>query len=86
MEHSDQTELLLERVEDTLNFYRGTILDLVACRMEGDPGWPALRSLILRAFGDRGLSKRLRTLIFGYANAIQNVDNQLKGDTHGKSK
>jgi hypothetical protein len=80
MEPSDQTKLLLERVEEALNFYRGMTLDAVESRLENDPSWPTIRGLILRAFGDRGLSRQLREIIMGYVNASKKIKNLSKGD------
>jgi len=54
----------LERnILDIIDHYRGHILDPIEQELGDSPSWKFLRSKILKALGDRGLSGRIREVI-----------------------
>jgi hypothetical protein len=53
----------LRQVHEVVAFYQGIVLDAVEQEMPDRGRWLALRSRLLRAFGDRGLSNRLREIL-----------------------
>lgn len=51
------------KLEQTISFYRGMVLDCVENVLDGDPEWPATRSKLLKVLGDRGLEGKIREII-----------------------
>ncbi|MBK8204972.1 MAG: hypothetical protein IPK68_22640 [Bdellovibrionales bacterium] len=51
------------QIIETINFYRGLILDLVEVEMAETQNWPAVRSRLLRLLGDKGLEGRVRVIL-----------------------
>lgn len=60
-----QTNQLIEAVA----FYQSLVLDCVQQELGDHPSWPGVRSRILRAFGDRGLTNRVREIMSGRGGA-----------------
>ena len=52
-----------QQLIETLNFYRGLIIDTVEVEMCDSKAWPTTRSRLLRLLGDRGLDGKLREIL-----------------------
>lgn len=63
MDNSQHIKLL-----ETIEFYRGLVLDSVELELGESPQWKRLRSRLLKILGDRGLEGRI--------NEILNLKNQ----------
>ena len=48
---------------ETINFYRGLILDLIEQELSESKNWSYVRSRLLKALGDKGLEGRLRSIL-----------------------
>ncbi len=61
------TEIQKDRIErgllESLDFYRGLVLDSVEQELGGTEKWPYLRGRLLKALGDRGLAGRIREIL-----------------------
>lgn len=60
-QNSFQKDLILE----ALDYYRGIILDAVEQEFGHSESWPRVRSRLLKALGDRGLSNRIQIILEG---------------------
>ncbi|OFZ54734.1 MAG: hypothetical protein A2428_00920 [Bdellovibrionales bacterium RIFOXYC1_FULL_54_43] len=52
-------ELEIAQAGAAIDLCRSTVLDAVELEMGDSPAWPPLRGRILRAFGDKGLTRRI---------------------------
>lgn len=70
MGHATQivSEKILEQLLESVNFYRGVVLDSVEQELGDTPNWKFMRTRILRAFGDRGLEGRICRILEGTHN------------------
>lgn len=48
---------------ETLDFYRGVILDLSEQSHGESPEWPFVRNRLLKALGERGLGGRIKEVL-----------------------
>ena len=53
----------LKQVVETVDFYRGIILDIAEQEWGESPHWSHLRSRLLKAFGERGLQGRITAIL-----------------------
>lgn len=60
---NNQNDPRLVLLLDTLDYYRGIVLDSVEQECGDLPVWVRLRSRLLKAFGDRGLASRIRSIM-----------------------
>ena len=63
MKSDIQRERLERGLRDTVDFYRGLILDMVEQENGGSSSWSFLRGRLLKALGDRGLSGRITEVL-----------------------
>lgn len=54
---------LKQKIEETVRFFQGIVLDSVEQSFGEAKEWYEVRGRILRAFGDRGLSARLCSIL-----------------------
>jgi hypothetical protein len=60
----NQFKIRLERsLLEVVSFYRGLVLDMVEHEVSGRETWPATRSRLLKALGDRGLAGRIQEVL-----------------------
>lgn len=52
-----------ERIMDVVDQYRSMIIDPIEQEMGHSPNWKYIRSRLLKALGDRGLSGRIREVL-----------------------
>lgn len=52
-----------EKLKETLDFYRGMLLDSLDLLVGEKPEWPKVRSCVLKVFGDRGIESKMNELI-----------------------
>lgn len=60
----DQQDIY-EQVLEAIELCRSHVLDTCQFELGESPNWPALRTRLLRAFGDRGLEARVRGIFMG---------------------
>ncbi len=65
MNHSNQVDNKSREIFETVNFYRGLILDLIEQELSESKNWSYVRSRLLKALGDKGLEGRLRSILEG---------------------
>lgn len=53
----------LTEVLEAIALYRSIVMDAVEMEIGESPRWPDLRSRLLRAFGNKGLSRRLAEIL-----------------------
>ena len=64
MENTENKKDRLERVlMDVIDQYRSMIMDPIEQELGESPNWKYLRSRLLKALGDRGLSGRVREIL-----------------------
>jgi hypothetical protein len=55
----------LAQILEAVSLYRSIVMDAVEMEVGDSPDWPALRKRLLRAFGDKGLSRRVVEILTG---------------------
>ena len=60
---STTTTQTLDHLLEAVTFYQGIVLDNVEQELGDTPSWHPLRARLLKAFGDRGLAKRIRLIL-----------------------
>jgi len=74
-----KNESVSERIErnmlDSVNSCRAGVMDTVDLELGDKPNWQFIRARLLRSFGDRGLSGRIREILnaeFGCEGGLNN--------------
>lgn len=65
---------IYEEILEAIELCRSHVLDTCQFELGESQNWPALRTRLLRAFGDRGLEARIRGIFTGFGLQI--------GDAH----
>jgi len=55
--------LKLSKILEVIDLYRGIVMDSVEQEFGDHPNWKYLRARLLKAFGDRGLTKRVQDIM-----------------------
>jgi hypothetical protein len=61
--HEQQKQRIENQLLLAIDQYRSMIIDPVELLMGESPNWPSLRRQLLKAFGDRGLSARIKEIL-----------------------
>ena len=62
------TSLLERQLLEVIDQYRSMIIDPIEQEMGDSPNWLYIRSRLLKALGDRGLSGRIREIVANHEN------------------
>ena len=54
---------LEQRLVELIDYYRGIVMDTIESEMGSSPNWKFMRSRLLKALGDRGLSGKVQEIL-----------------------
>lgn len=60
----------INSLKETLDFYRGLILDAVEAELDDSQNWGSLRSRLLKLLGDRGLESKVLAIFKAFENGV----------------
>lgn len=78
MDHLQDREAVSRQILTAIDFYRSLVLDGCEAELSETKAWPFVRSRILKAFGDKGLTGQVLSILGAEA-----LENKSERKNHG---